>query len=156
MNPAPTPRHSNPDQVRRARPPRHPVLRGTRRSFLTFGGVALGAVGIAFAASLILGSNNLGAGLDTPPCPGFVDFSNDFLTTYDNTQARWEVGGVTIGSIPSNCYAETLTVRLQDSGGTNLTSTSGAPGAAAAVYTFPDDASRPVPSSVSRVLVELP
>lgn len=148
------PRHSTPDQVRRHRPAPHPALRSSRRTIFIVTGVCFGAAAIALAASLTLAARNASWGRNSSTCV-MSDFTNDYVTTYDNTQERWEVGGATIGSIPSGCYSTTLTVALKDSGGSTLTSVSGSPGASAAVFTFPDDANRPVPSSVGRVRVTI-
>lgn len=86
------------------------------------GGAVFGAT-VAFAATLTVDGNNLGAGADTDGISScdtdgiFVDYA----VAWDGTDKRYEVSSITAYGVAAACDGETLKVTLTGTGGASVT-----------------------------------
>lgn len=83
---------------------------------LTVGGVIFSSV-YAFAATLSVGTDSLGAGNSVvASCAGSTTLTASYTTTYDSTFAGFRVSNVRLtanaGNIPAACANKSLTVNL--------------------------------------------
>ena len=85
------------------------------------GGAVFGAT-VAFAATLTVDGNNLGAGTDTLGIAACDDNGVDttYTTAWDSTDNRFEVTGVTVNGIAEACEGEDVQVELLGASGASL------------------------------------
>ena len=83
------------------------------------GGAVFGAT-VAFAATLGVDGNNLGAGADPIAACDADGVNTIYTTAWDATDDRFEVTGVTVQGIASACVGEDVQVELLDADGASL------------------------------------
>ena len=88
--------------------------------------IALAVAGVVFAtvfalaATMSVGSNNLAAGSGGVGACDPDGVSSSYANTWDATDKRYEVTGVTVGGINNNCDAKTVSVSLTDASGAQI------------------------------------
>lgn len=122
-------------------------------ALLAGGAVFAGAT--AFAASLTVNGNNLGAG--TSPTIAACDtdgVSVAYTIAWDATDNRYEVATAKVTGIDAACATEKVQLTLQTDAPAFVNAASEqSVTAGAATFSFTDDASRPTVESVTNVVV---